>query len=77
MWFLFQIAIMTLIIGSKGAYHWGVLPWCCSQLLPPAGCQFGSTTCFNGCAASGARDGQKMRPSVHGGGLKSEDLRRP
>ena len=22
MWFLFQIAIMTLIIGSNGAYHW-------------------------------------------------------
>jgi hypothetical protein len=22
MWELFQIAIMTLIIGSNGAYHW-------------------------------------------------------
>jgi hypothetical protein len=22
MWFLFQVAIMTLIIGSNGAYHW-------------------------------------------------------
>ena len=28
MWFLFQIAIMTLIIGSNGAYHWAAaLPW--------------------------------------------------
>jgi hypothetical protein len=22
MWWLFQITIMTLIIGSNGAYHW-------------------------------------------------------
>ena len=22
-WWLFQIAIMTLIIGSNGTYHWG------------------------------------------------------
>jgi hypothetical protein len=41
MWFLFQIAIMTLIIGSNSAYHWAgetALPSLYLQLSPRAGC---------------------------------------
>jgi len=46
MWFLFQILIMTLIIGSNGAYRWaprgGAFPWwCCLQLLRRAHFRFG------------------------------------
>jgi hypothetical protein len=56
MWWLFQVLIMTLIIGPNGAYPGrattAALPLDCWQLLPRAGCQFDSTICFNEYAAS-------------------------
>ena len=44
MWFLFQIAIMTLIIGSNGVYHWAAaLLWRFSPLSRPVGYQSDSS----------------------------------
>jgi hypothetical protein len=65
MWWLFQVLIMILIIGSNGAFPWAPkgrgLPWRYWPLLQRTGYRFGSTTSCFGYAASANRPLQMVK----------------